>query len=133
AVMRLGTAPGVTFLPCRKMFLVRVKKQAEQVRPKIKTRATGTCRRGLGIVSHCKMRWSDSELRPYFIHPPCLRFNPVRYDERVVPLWACGAVGSALPWHGRGQGFESLQVHQFSLGVAETIWRKYFSLGGISS
>src|SRR5262249_5431278 len=26
--------------------------------------------------------------------------------------WACGAVGSALPWHGRGQGFESLQVHQ---------------------
>src|SRR5580658_5457357 len=29
-------------------------------------------------------------------------------------LWACGAVGSALPWHGRGQGFESLQVHQFS-------------------
>ncbi len=27
-------------------------------------------------------------------------------------LWACGAVGSALPWHGRGQGFESLQVHQ---------------------
>ena len=28
--------------------------------------------------------------------------------------WACGAVGSALPWHGRGQGFESLQVHQFN-------------------
>ena len=27
-------------------------------------------------------------------------------------MWACGAVGSALPWHGRGQGFESLQVHQ---------------------
>src|SRR5665213_1386357 len=36
----------------------------------------------------------------------------VRYDERVVSAWACGAVGSALPWHGRGQGFESLQVHQ---------------------
>ena len=29
---------------------------------------------------------------------------------------ACGAVGSALPWHGRGRGFESLQVHQFSKG-----------------
>ena len=29
-------------------------------------------------------------------------------------VWACGAVGSALPWHGRGRGFESLQVHQTS-------------------
>src|SRR5262249_61284942 len=26
--------------------------------------------------------------------------------------WACGAVGSALPWHGRGREFESHQVHQ---------------------
>src|SRR6185503_10927033 len=35
------------------------------------------------------------------------------YDVVVRPsVWACGAVGSALPWHGRGQGFESLQVHQ---------------------
>jgi hypothetical protein len=25
---------------------------------------------------------------------------------------ACGAVGSALPWHGRGREFESHQVHQ---------------------
>ena len=31
--------------------------------------------------------------------------------------WACGAVGSALPWHGRGQGFESLQVHHHSKAV----------------
>jgi hypothetical protein len=28
------------------------------------------------------------------------------------PSWACGAVGSALPWHGRGREFESHQVHQ---------------------
>jgi hypothetical protein len=35
------------------------------------------------------------------------------YDGRVLGVWACGAVGSALPWHGRGQGFESLQVHQY--------------------
>src|SRR5271165_6755564 len=28
--------------------------------------------------------------------------------------WACGAVGSALPWHGRGREFESHQVHQNS-------------------
>ncbi len=26
--------------------------------------------------------------------------------------WACGAVGSALPWHGRGRRFEPDQVHQ---------------------
>ena len=26
--------------------------------------------------------------------------------------WGCGAVGSALPWHGRGQGFEPPQLHQ---------------------
>ena len=25
---------------------------------------------------------------------------------------ACGAVGSALPWHGRGRRFEPVQVHQ---------------------
>src|SRR5208337_3180768 len=30
----------------------------------------------------------------------------------VARRWACGAVGSALPWHGRGREFESHQVHQ---------------------
>ena len=30
-----------------------------------------------------------------------------------VVKWACGAVGSALPWHGRGRRFEPDQVHQF--------------------
>jgi hypothetical protein len=30
----------------------------------------------------------------------------------LTRLWACGAVGSALPWHGRGREFESHQVHQ---------------------
>src|SRR4029077_9967002 len=29
--------------------------------------------------------------------------------RRVV--WACGAVGSALPWHGRGRRFDPDQVH----------------------
>jgi hypothetical protein len=28
--------------------------------------------------------------------------------------WACGAAGSALPWHGRGRRFDPDQVHQFS-------------------
>jgi hypothetical protein len=30
-------------------------------------------------------------------------------------LWARGAVGSALEWHSRGQGFESPRVHQIHL------------------
>jgi hypothetical protein len=28
--------------------------------------------------------------------------------------WACGAAGSALPWHGRGRRFDPDQVHQHS-------------------
>jgi hypothetical protein len=27
--------------------------------------------------------------------------------------WACGAAGSALPWHGRGRRFDPDQVHPF--------------------
>src|SRR5208282_4005873 len=30
------------------------------------------------------------------------------------PSWACGAAGSALPWHGRGRRFDPDQVHQVS-------------------
>lgn len=29
--------------------------------------------------------------------------------------WACGAAGSALPWHGRGHRFDPDQVHQITL------------------
>ena len=32
--------------------------------------------------------------------------------ENGPARWACGAVGSALPWHGRGRRFEPVQVHQ---------------------
>ena len=32
--------------------------------------------------------------------------------SNLLKQWACGAVGSALPWHGRGRQFESDQVHQ---------------------
>jgi hypothetical protein len=52
---------------------------------------------------------SSLRLRPF--HPSW--YSAVIFSGRnSSPLWACGAVGSALPWHGRGQGFESLQVHQ---------------------
>jgi hypothetical protein len=35
-------------------------------------------------------------------------------NRKVVPTvsWACGAAGSALPWHGRGHRFDPDQVHQ---------------------
>src|SRR5580698_509724 len=45
----------------------------------------------------------------------CRPGSPADGTIQFSRVWACGAVGSALPWHGRGQGFESLQVHQFSL------------------
>src|SRR5258708_28090259 len=32
-------------------------------------------------------------------------------ENRLSRLWACGAVGSALPWHGRGRRFDPDQVH----------------------
>jgi hypothetical protein len=39
-------------------------------------------------------------------------------DNREVvsrQKWACGAAGSALPWHGRGRRFDPDQVHQLIL------------------
>src|SRR5208283_1969024 len=43
-----------------------------------------------------------------------LPFDP---DFRALAFslrsWACGAAGSALPWHGRGRRFDPDQVHQF--------------------
>src|SRR5437899_5916904 len=33
------------------------------------------------------------------------------YIRHSITARACGAVGSALPWHGRGREFESHQVH----------------------
>ena len=52
--------------------------------------------------------------------PRCVEFlaRIPAYDRLGVVYWrlsalrACGAVGSALPWHGRGREFESHQVHQ---------------------
>jgi hypothetical protein len=35
-------------------------------------------------------------------HPP---------NVRNSQSWACGAAGSALPWHGRGRRFDPDQVH----------------------
>src|SRR5690348_6488330 len=41
----------------------------------------------------------------------------------VLPKWACGAAGSALPWHGRGRRFDPDQVHQNSAMPAVYILR----------
>src|SRR6266496_5726265 len=38
----------------------------------------------------------------------------------LPPKWACGAAGSALPWHGRGRRFDPDQVHQFFRPLADT-------------
>jgi hypothetical protein len=32
--------------------------------------------------------------------------------QHFPQMWACGAAGSALPWHGRGRRFDPDQVHQ---------------------
>src|ERR1700704_6094689 len=39
--------------------------------------------------------------------------------EFLSRKWACGAAGSALPWHGRGRRFDPDQVHQILLNEQE--------------
>ena len=44
-----------------------------------------------------------------------IAFQWVKISWGKFPLstkWACGAAGSALPWHGRGRRFDPDQVHQ---------------------
>src|SRR5581483_2142045 len=72
--------------------------------------ATGCCRSSTFVLWYS---YSGAEDK---VEPP----TPVREAARssnvmigkFLSEWACGAVGSALPWHGRGREFESLQVHQ---------------------
>jgi hypothetical protein len=56
------------------------------------------------------------ECRPSSFDPVFDYASPVSENENVVYLrsWACGAAGSALPWHGRGRRFDPDQVHQIS-------------------
>ena len=42
----------------------------------------------------------------------------VRIDTQILKR-ACGAAGSALPWHGRGRRFDPDQVHQFSQHITK--------------
>ena len=51
-----------------------------------------------------------------FDYPAHSSENKARHFSRIpVPglpdVWACGAAGSALPWHGRGRRFDPDQVH----------------------
>ena len=39
------------------------------------------------------------------------RILEVVRNGQLVVVWACGAAGSALPWHGRGRRFDPDQVH----------------------
>jgi hypothetical protein len=38
----------------------------------------------------------------------------------ATAMWACGAAGSALPWHGRGHRFDPDQVHQLTPSNSDT-------------
>ena len=40
------------------------------------------------------------------------------HQNNRVLKWACGAAGSALPWHGRGRRFDPDQVHHFQVFTA---------------
>jgi hypothetical protein len=45
------------------------------------------------------------------------RLTDLRGSAKIEPdirSWACGAVGSALPWHGRGRRFDPDQVHHLN-------------------
>ena len=42
------------------------------------------------------------------------RSSAKRTVRSAPKKWACGAAGSALPWHGRGRRFDPDQVHQIS-------------------
>ena len=72
-----------------------------------------------GIVLLPGLTLPDSSLKPQHRRRH-LQYAP-QFDEslssrdnrRVASLmWACGAAGSALPWHGRGHRFDPDQVHQ---------------------
>jgi|SRR5580698_4384054 hypothetical protein len=59
---------------------------------------------------------------------------PGRSSVRVVFLkWACGAAGSALPWHGRGRRFDPDQVHHLynmpAVYVLQSKHNKRFYIG----
>ena|SRR5208283_299586 len=47
------------------------------------------------------------------------------------PKWACGAAGSALPWHGRGRRFDPDQVHQLLLHLNQLF--KFTHMSGFGS
>src|SRR5437660_7461782 len=47
-----------------------------------------------------------------------------RVAAPAVAKWACGAAGSALPWHGRGRRFDPDQVHHLlkNLSTSDQSW-----------
>ena len=56
---------------------------------------------------------ASSEPEHFRSAPQVLRGKWTLNDKSCrISSGACGAVGSALPWHGRGREFESHQVHQ---------------------
>ena len=52
------------------------------------------------------------------------------HENRKCPSqeWACGAAGSALPWHGRGHRFDPGQVHQNILQKNDAMQKSAYRL-----
>jgi hypothetical protein len=63
-----------------------------------------------------------------FDAPRKLRENEPSCFPVVYP-WACGAAGSALPWHGRGRRFDPDQVHHLYQLLADTSLSMYPAAG----
>ena len=91
------------------------------------------CRVSLKLWTPCfsvAVRAWRKDRRPCY---PALRsWHPV--DPATPTGRACGAVGSALPWHGRGREFESLQVHQNFSNTYEPLsagYRSFWSPTGV--
>ncbi len=53
----------------------------------------------------------------------------MRPCAKIACQWACGAVGSALPWHGRGRRFEPDQVHHIFNNLADPPHRTWPEIG----
>jgi hypothetical protein len=51
-------------------------------------------------------------------------------SPRTSGKWACGAAGSALPWHGRGRRFDPDQVHHSFQFLTNCPTNRLVALGG---
>ena len=70
----------------------------------------------LPIYPASRSKTRNAPPRSRVASPRLTRPAPAVTIRVLHPLstWACGAAGSALPWHGRGHRFDPDQVHQIT-------------------